>query len=271
MSAANEIQAGLDLGSVSAKLVLAFPPGSAARILASWPELQPLGLCAGQELLGLQQPLCGAPLALARELFIRLLEDGFSGRPVRIQLTGIHARHLAENLQLPLINEFKAIANGAVACDPNVRTILEIGGDASRYLQVHFDSETGYLALLDYARNGECAAGTGSFIDQQAERLAQSLYGPEFHMDQEKLQKTLDDFIELGLKSTYPAPVATRCTVFTKSDMIHLQNKGEPLPNIIAGLHYGNAANYLSTIVANRELEDPVVFVGGMASNRLQV
>ena len=65
------------------------------------------------------------------------------------------------------------------------------------------------------------------------------------------------------MKSTYPAPVACRCTVFTKSDMIHLQNKGESLPNIIAGLHFGNAANYISTIIANRELCDPIIFIGG--------
>ena len=119
--------------------------------------------------------------------------------------------------------------------------------------------------------NGPCASGTGSFIDQQAERLAQSIYGPDFSMGQEALQQTLEDFIELGLESTYPAPVACRCTVFTKSDMIHLQNKGESLANIIAGLHFGNAANYISTIIANRELCDPIVFIGAMASNRLQV
>ena len=53
--------------------------------------------------------------------------------------------------------------------------------------------------------------------------------------------------------------------------MIHLQNKGESLPNIIAGLHFGNAANYMSTIIGNREIADPIIFIGGMASNRLQV
>ncbi|HOT95820.1 MAG TPA: acyl-CoA dehydratase activase [bacterium] len=251
MSAANEIQAGLDLGSVSAKLVLAFPPGSAARILASWPELQPLGLCAGQELLGLQQPLCGAPLALARELFIRLLEDGFSGRPVRIQLTGIHARHLAENLQLPLINEFKAIANGAVACDPNVRTILEIGGDASRYLQVHFDSETGYLALLDYARNGECAAGTGSFIDQQVARMG-------------------FDVSEVGAlvaTAEKPANIAGRCSVFAKSDMVHAQQRGYSPAAILKGLCEAVVRNYKGTVLRGKTLLTPVIFLGGVAAN----
>jgi len=116
---------------------------------------------------------------------------------------------------------------------PGVRSIISMGGQDAALLQLTYVGDRWHLEAFNM--NGPCASGTGSFIDQQAERLAQSLYGPEFHMDQEKLQKTLDDFIELGLKSTYPAPVATRCTVFTKSDMIHLQNKGEPLPNIIAG------------------------------------
>jgi len=97
------------------------------------------------------------------------------------------------------------------------------------------------------------------------------MYGGDFEMDQNKLQKVLKDFISLGLESTYPAPVACRCTVFTKSDMIHLQNKGESLSNIIAGLHHGTAANYLSTIVSNRRMHSPIAFIGGMASNELQV
>ncbi len=152
---------------------------------------------------------------------------------------------------------------------PGVRSIITVGGQDAAVFQL---AHTGDEWLLEsFNMNGPCASGTGSFIDQQAERLAQSIYGQDFSMDQEKLQQTLEDFIELGMKSTYPAPVACRCTVFTKSDMIHLQNKGESLPNIIAGLHFGNAANYMSTIVANRELLDPIIFIGGMASNQLQV
>jgi predicted CoA-substrate-specific enzyme activase len=65
--------------------------------------------------------------------------------------------------------------------------------------------------------------------------------------------------------------VACRCTVFTKSDMIHLQNKGEKLEDIIFGLHVGNARNYMSTIVCNRTLEDPILFIGGLSMNQLQV
>ena len=53
--------------------------------------------------------------------------------------------------------------------------------------------------------------------------------------------------------------------------MIHLQNKGERLEDIIYGLHTGNARNYMSTIVSNRMLEEPILFVGGLSLNALQV
>ena len=87
----------------------------------------------------------------------------------------------------------------------------------------------------------------------------------------DQIDRILADFIELGLKSEKPANVACRCTVFTKSDMIHLQNKGERLEDIIYGLHVGNARNYMSTIVSNRVLEDPIIFIGGLSMNDLQV
>jgi len=186
-----------------------------------------------------------------------------------VSFTGVHGEMLAEKLAAPFEVETIAQVLGAGHVVPGVRSIITVGGQDAAVFQLAYSGDE--WRLESFNMNGPCASGTGSFIDQQAERLAQSIYGPDFSMDQEKLQQTLDDFIGLGLKSTFPAPVACRCTVFTKSDMIHLQNKGESLPNIIAGLHFGNAANYMSTIIANRQLLDPIVFIGGMASNRLQV
>ena len=119
--------------------------------------------------------------------------------------------------------------------------------------------------------NGPCASGTGSFIDQQAQRLATAMYEKAADISQDQIDRILSDFINLGIKSVSPANVACRCTVFTKSDMIHLQNRGEKLEDIIYGLHVGNARNYMSTIVSNRTLEEPIVFVGGLSLNQLQV
>jgi len=242
---------GIDVGSVSINGVVI---DERRQVVIETPYLRHFGLFL-EETLRVLNDLTAA------------LEEG--GEIRSISFTGVNGQLLAEMFGVPYEVETISQILGVVQLVPGVRSIISIGGqDASLFQLAH---ENGQWQLQAFNMNGPCASGTGSFMDQQAERLALSMYGAEFRMDQEKLQQTLDDFIALGLKATYPAPVACRCTVFTKSDMIHLQNKGESLPNIIAGLHYGNAANYLSTIVANRQLTDPIVFIGGMASNRLQV
>jgi predicted CoA-substrate-specific enzyme activase len=202
-----------------------------------------------------------------------LLEDlrrRYHATPVEaVAFTGIHGRRMAELLEAPYEVETVAQILGAVHVMPDVRTIITIGGQDTALFQL--GAGNGSWSLESFAMNGPCASGTGSFIDQQAERLSASIFGREVRPDDEEFQSTLDEFIRLGLDSDAPAPVACRCTVFTKSDMIHLQNKGEPLANIIAGLHYGNAANYVSTIVGNRVLQAPKILIGGMASNPLQL
>lgn len=204
----------------------------------------------------------------------RALEHVFAGHPPdqihSVSFTGNQGQALSGLLNAPFEVETIAQVLGATKVAPGVRSIISIGGQDAALFELDYD-ESGNWRLAAFNVNGPCASGTGSFIDQQAERLTFAMYGEAFDMNQEKLQKVLEDFIALGQTSTYPAPVACRCTVFTKSDMIHLQNKGETLPNIIAGLHHGTAANYMSTIVANRTLSEPMIFIGGLASNRLQV
>ena len=186
-----------------------------------------------------------------------------------VAFTGTHAKIIAS--RLGALYEYESITQvlGVLYLIPDASAIITMGGqDAALYLLIH---ENGQWYLKSFAMNGPCAAGTGSFIDQQAERLSSFLYDENISFCQEHISEILANFIARGRKSTSAAPVACRCTVFTKSDMIHLQNKGESLGNIIAGLHQGNAANYISTIVASQEVQDPVVFIGGVANNDLQV
>ncbi|MBW2076962.1 MAG: CoA activase [Deltaproteobacteria bacterium] len=186
-----------------------------------------------------------------------------------VAFTGNHGRIISE--RLGGFYEFESIAQilGSVNLQPDVRSIISMGGqDTALYLLNHHGAR---WELEDFNTNSPCASGTGSFIDQQAERLASSIYGKDFDTSEAHITKILEDFISLGLKSKSPARVACRCTVFTKSDMIHLQNKGEKLEDIIAGLHEGNASNYLSTIVSNRALPQPILFIGGLTMNELQV
>jgi len=183
--------------------------------------------------------------------------------------TGSHGRGFSERLDG--FFEFETISQvlGAVHVRPDVRTIISMGGQDTSLFQVNHGSDG--WELENFNTNGPCASGTGSFIDQQAQRLATALYRREEMISQDQVDRILEEFIRLGLTSEQPANVACRCTVFTKSDMIHLQNKGERLEDIIYGLHVGNARNYMSTIVSNRLLQDPILFVGGLSLNELQV
>jgi len=203
--------------------------------------------------------------ALLRDLEALFGRDRIAG----VAFTGSHGRQLSEEVGAPY--EFAVVSQllGAVHVAPEVRTVVSMGGQETALLQVvHRDSG---WELESFSTNGPCASGTGSFIDQQAERLATSIYERRGGRDRPPIDRILADFIALGLKSRRAASVACRCTVFTKSDMIHLQNKGERLEDIIRGLHVGNARNYISTLVANRALHDPILFIGGLSLNQLQV
>ncbi len=186
-----------------------------------------------------------------------------------VAFTGNHGKKICD--QLGGVYEFETIAQvlGSLYAHPDARAIISMGGQDTALFQVHHAG--GDWELEYFNTNGPCASGTGSFIDQQAQRLATSIYEKEIRISQDQIDGVLADFIRLGLQSEKPANVACRCTVFTKSDMIHLQNKGERLEDIIYGLHVGNARNYMSTIVSNRDLVDPILFVGGLSINALQV
>jgi predicted CoA-substrate-specific enzyme activase len=186
-----------------------------------------------------------------------------------VSLTGNHGKKLSE--KFGIFYEFETISQvlGSIFIMPEVKTIISMGGQDTALLQINHSQ--GEWELEYFNTNGPCASGTGSFIDQQAQRLATSMYGEKNDTSQDQIDNILADFIQLGLNSNKPSNVACRCTVFTKSDMIHLQNKGEKLEDIIHGLHVGNARNYISTIVANRILAEPIIFIGGLSLNQLQV
>ncbi len=212
-------------------------------------------------------------LGKVEEEILRLVERAyrkFGQQNVKaIAFTGNHGQKIAEKVDC--FYEFETICEvvGALFIRPDARTIISMGGQDIALFQISHEGDN--WELEHFNTNGPCASGTGSFIDQQAQRLATSLYTKETKASQAETDRILTDFILLGLKSEKPADVACRCTVFTKSDMIHLQNKGEKLEDIIYGLHVGNARNYLSTIVCNRVLEDPILFIGGLSMNQLQV
>jgi predicted CoA-substrate-specific enzyme activase len=203
------------------------------------------------------------------ELIKKQYDEFGKDRIKAIAFTGNHGNKISQ--KVGGFYEFETISQvaGSLFARPDVKTIISMGGQDTALFQINHDK--GNWDLEFFNTNGPCASGTGSFIDQQAQRLATSIYDRKMGSSQKNIDRILADFIDLGLKSDNPSHVACRCTVFTKSDMIHLQNKGERLENIIYGLHLGNARNYISTIVSNRVLEDPIIFIGGLSLNEIQI
>jgi predicted CoA-substrate-specific enzyme activase len=241
---------GIDAGSVSLNAIAV---NADRKILYEAPYRRHFGR--------VEQETC----CLIQDLQERLGRENISA----FAFTGNHGRKIAE--RTGGFYEFETISQvlGSLYLRPDARSIISMGGQDTALFQIHHDAR-GWE--LDYFNtNGPCASGTGSFIDQQAQRLATAIYSSETDASQSDIDRILTDFIRLGSRSDTPAGVACRCTVFTKSDMIHLQNKGERLQDIIYGLHVGNARNYMSTIVSGRALENPILFIGGLSLNELQV
>jgi predicted CoA-substrate-specific enzyme activase len=170
-----------------------------------------------------------------------------------VGLTGSGGLPIAKLIGGQHVNELIAQTRAVGEFYPQARTVIEIGGQDSKFLSMAWDEKSHKMHLVDMVMNNLCAAGTGSFLDQQAERLGIFI---------EK------DFAKLALRSETPARIAGRCTVFAKSDMIHLQQKGTPLADILAGLAMALARNFKSVIGKGKAFTPPIIFQGGVAYNQ---
>jgi predicted CoA-substrate-specific enzyme activase len=168
-----------------------------------------------------------------------------------VTVTGSGGKLAGGVLSVPFVNEFKAIAKGFEFIDPDVRTVFEMGGESSKFLRLEYDGDSRSLGIVDFEKNGDCAAGTGSFIDQQAARL----------------RFTVEEVGEIALGSGKAAAIAGRCSVFAKSDMIHAQQKGFSPAAILKGLCAAVARNFKGTVVKGKQVEPPVAFIGGVSRN----
>lgn len=192
----------------------------------------------------------GEPVRATLDLLRPIIKNIAQQHNISLSVTGSGGKLIAQKLNIPYQNEFRAIARGVNTLYPEMRTILEMGGDSSKYIIL--DSNTDGSGILDYEVNGDCAAGTGSFIDQQASRL---LY-------------QVEDIGDIVLQAGKPANIAGRCSVFAKSDMIHAQQKGFQPPEILKGLCQAVVRNFKGTIIKGKVIVPPVAFIGGVAANK---
>jgi len=246
---------GIDIGAISANAaLLAKDDASKGRMAAAgWKRAAD---CKGEGALYVSpytrtkgKPLSAVATVL-EEVISAVGVENVSG----VCLTGSAARLAAEKLDARVINEFRAVALGMAAMGVKVRTVFEMGGESSKYLRLSA-AEDGNYGIIDYATNGDCAAGTGSFIDQQAGRL----------------KYAIEDVGGICLQADRAAAVAGRCSVFAKSDMIHAQQKGYNPPEVLRGLCDAVARNFRTAVVRSHPIEPPVALIGGVAANRAVV
>jgi len=143
-------------------------------------------------------------------------------------------------------NEITSHAVAALQYIPEVQTIIEIGGQDSKIIIVREGIVT------DFGMNTVCAAGTGSFLDHQALRLNMSI----------------EEFAQRALSSQASVRIAGRCTVFAESDMVHKQQMGHRIEDILYGLCQALVRNYLNNVGLGKDIQLPIVFQGGVAFNQ---
>ncbi|MBI5049826.1 MAG: CoA protein activase [Nitrospirae bacterium] len=182
----------------------------------------------------------GKPLTVACDLLSEI------NCPYSLSITGSAGRLIAQIFGIEPVNEIVAQSYSTKKLFPHINTVFEMGGEDSKLILL----ENG--RVKEFSMNSVCAAGTGSFLDQQAERLRLSI----------------EEFSEIALKSETPPRIAGRCSVFAKSDMIHLQQIATPMEDIVAGLCFAVARNFKGSICKNMALTEPVSFQGGVASNK---
>lgn len=186
---------------------------------------------------------------------IQAIQEGLSQikrqLPAGISIKGVGTTGSARTLTGVMVgadivkNEITAHAVAVSKLVPEAQTIFEIGGQDSKIILLRNG------VVIDFAMNTVCAAGTGSFLDQQAARLA----------------IPIEEFGRLAMKSKNPVRIAGRCTVFAESDMIHKQQMGHKEEDIIAGLCEALVRNYLNNVGKGKEILPPIVFQGGVAAN----
>lgn len=218
---------GIDVGSVSTNLVIINPEGQVLSSLYLRTRGQPIQV--------VQEGLRQIGKELGRDVEIKGVGTTGSART----LTGVIVG--ADTVK----NEITAHAVAASHLVPDVQTVVEIGGQDSKIIVLRDGIVT------DFAMNTVCAAGTGSFLDHQAERL----------------NIPIEEFGNIALQSKSPVRIAGRCSVFAESDMIHKQQMGHPTSDIVAGLCDALVRNYLNNVGKGKDILAPVLFQGGVAAN----
>ena len=218
---------GIDIGSISTKGVVIDKDNNIVASTYLWTK--------------------GNPLKAVKEVLVEIKKQ----LPKNYKVVGVGTTGSARKLVGTILganiikNEITAHAIGTLSKYPDIKTIIEIGGQDSKIILLKDQ------VVIDYAMNTLCAAGTGAFLSSQAERL----------------DIPVEEFGSIALTSNNPTPIAARCTVFAESDLVHKAQMGHKKEDIVAGLCKSVALNYLNNVGKGKKIASPIIFQGGVSKN----
>ncbi|MCK5545575.1 MAG: hypothetical protein KAI35_10180, partial [Desulfobulbaceae bacterium] len=227
-----EVFIGLDIGSISTKAV---------------------ALAAEASLLGkVYLFTAGKPLEAAQKALGSLAKIIKNGHIAAVGVTGSGRKLVGHAVGADLvIDEITAQAKGAKLGYEKADTVIEIGGQDAKFIQI-----AGGPTVMDFEMNKTCAAGTGSFIQEQAIRLGVDLK---------------EEYSKLALSSQNSLPFTSRCTVFMESDLVHHIQQGVSLPDLLMGVSQAVVENYIHRVVQGKKFGQHILFQGGVALNQAVV
>jgi len=222
----NMYSLGMDIGYAAVKTVLINESGE---VIDSWYQLHK-----------------GQPSAVASQQ-LQDLTDKWGGEAICWGcVTGQGSKTLARHHGIAWINESTALAVGSRHLYPEIRSVMGIGGQSAVYM-THLEENDS--AAMVVSMNAQCAAGTGAFLEEQVSRLGISL----------------EEYSKYAAKAEKIPAIAGRCSVFAKTDIIHHQQEGVPVANILQGLAHALVKNYRANVVKKYPLKAPVLLTGGVA------
>jgi len=170
--------------------------------------------------------------------------EALAGTPIGV--TGGAVELYAETLGVERLDLTRCQIEAISRLAPQARYLIDIGGASATFIELDARGR-----FLGHTTNSLCAAGTGSFLDEQAARLGVS------YTDAASFEHVEE-----------PPTIATRCAVFAKSDLIHRQQEGHSKAAMWSGLCRGMTRTLLGTLLHGRPLDKPTAILGGVAQNR---
>lgn len=220
----NTVFAGIDVGSRTAKAVLINSKG-----IVSYSIIE-----TGAD-----------PRKAGERVFEKVLRQGGCRKEEVMRIIGTGYGRVSLSFVDRTITELSCHAKGVHYLNPNIRTVIDIGGQDSKVIKLNRGG-----SMSDFVMNDRCAAGTGRFLEVMAKAL----------------ETSLEELGQISLSSKKTSVINSTCAVFAESEVISLLAAGEKKEDIAAGLYHA-IARRVGNLAKHLDIEEDVGFVGGVAKN----